>query len=288
LTTLVSHPSSSPAQQARASLGARLREIRVDSGLSGRDLARRTGWHESKVSRIEHARQAPSSDEIRMWCEHCGAPEQIPDLVESLRIVEGMWVEWRRLERTGMRRQQESHVPLYKRTRQFRIYEAGIVPGLFQTKAYATSTMAKIIEFSGIPDDLEDAVAARVARQRVVYSKDHRFGVVLEEAALHARIGSVEMMVEQLRHLIEIATLPNVSLGIIPPDIDRRMWASPGFWIFDDTQVLVETPTAELTITQPREISVYLRTFAEYAAMAVYGAAARSLITAALEGFVDR
>ena len=66
------------------------------------------------------------------------------------------------------------------------------------------------------------------------------------------------------------------------------MWASPGFWIFDDERVLVETPTAELTITQPREIAVYARTFAELAAMAVYGSAARSLITAAIEACEDR
>ena len=279
----MSRSPSSPAQQARESLGARLREIRVDAGLSGRDLARQTGWHESKISRIEHARQAPSADEIRVWCERCEAQRQIPDLVESLRIVEGMWVEWRRRMRTGMRRIQESYLPLYERTRQFRIYEPGTLPGLFQTEAYAAARLARVIEFSGIPDDLDEAVAARLARQRVLRSGDHRFGVVLEVAALHGRIGSAEMMVEQLQHLIEVAALPNVSLGIVPPDIDRRMWSSPGFWIFDEARVLVETPTAELTITQPREISVYLRTFSELAAMAVYGSTARSLIAAAIE-----
>ncbi len=218
-----------------------------------------------------------------MWCERCEAQRQIPDLVESLRIVEGMWVEWRRRMRTGMRRIQESYLPLYERTRQFRIYEPGTLPGLFQTEAYAAARLARVIEFSGIPDDLDEAVAARLARQRVLRSGDHRFGVVLEVAALHGRIGSAEMMVEQLQHLIEVAALPNVSLGIVPPDIDRRMWSSPGFWIFDEARVLVETPTAELTITQPREISVYLRTFSELAAMAVYGSTARSLIAAAIE-----
>jgi transcriptional regulator with XRE-family HTH domain len=207
--------SPSPTvQQAREALGARLREIRVDAGLTGKDLARRSGWHSSKVSKIEYARQAPSLADIHAWCEHCGAGEQVPDLVESLRAVEGMWVEWRRLERTSMRRLQESYLPLYERTRQFRIYEAGIMPGLLQTEAYATATLARIIEFSGVPDDLVAAVAARIDRQRVLRSGDHRFGVVLEEAALHVRIGSTEMMIGQLRYLIDIAALPNVSLGI--------------------------------------------------------------------------
>jgi hypothetical protein len=283
----VTHPPTSAAQQALEALGVRLREIRVDAGLSARALARRTGWHESKVSRIEHAGQRPSPEDISAWCAHCGAADQVMDLVESLRIVEGMWIEWRRRVRTGMRRLQESYLPLYERTRRFRIYEPGAIPGLFQTEAYATALMGRIIEFIGIPNDLEEAVAARMHRQRVVRSGDHTFSVVVEEAALHARIGTAEMMVGQLGQLITVAALPNVSFGIVPPDIERTMWSSPGFWIFDEERVIIETPTAELTVTQPREVALYGRTFSELASMAVYGAAARALIMATIE-ILDR
>jgi len=100
---------------------------------------------------------------------------------------------------------------LYEWTRQFRIYAPGVVPGLFQTADYAAARMAKIIEFSGIPNDLDEAVTARMDRQRVLYSGSHTFAVVLEAAALHARIGSVEMMVGQLGHLINVAASPRVS-----------------------------------------------------------------------------
>jgi hypothetical protein len=241
------------------------------------------GRHPSKVSRIEHGKSIPSTNDIRAWCEHCGSGNQEADLVASLRAVEGMYVEWRRLERTGMRRVQEASVPLYWRTRRFRIYESGVIPGLFQTPAYATARMARIIAFSGIPNDLEDAVAARMDRQRVLYSGDHRFTVVLEEWTLRSRLGSVEMMAGQLGHLINVASLPSVSLGIIPMNAERVMWAAPGFWIFDDDCAHVETPTALLTVTQPREISAYVRTFVELASTAVHGAAARSLITAAID-----
>jgi len=268
--------------EARAALAVRLREVRITAGLSALDLARRAGWHKSKVSKIEHARQAPSVADINAWCEHAGAADQVDDLVASLHAVEGMWVEWRRLERTGLRRLQESHVPLYERTRQFRIYEAGVIPGLFQTVEYATARMRRIIDFSGTPNDLEQAVQARMDRQRVVYAGNHTFAVVLEEAALYARLGDREMMAGQLGQLITVSSLPRVSLGIIPRDADRTMWSSPGFWIFDDERVHVETPTAKLTITQPREIAVYARTFAELASMAAIGPAARRLITDAI------
>jgi hypothetical protein len=63
------------------------------------------------------------------------------------------------------------------------------------------------------------------------------------------------------------------------------MWSSPGFWIFDESRVLIETPAAELAITQPREIAVYMRTFAELAAMAAYGNQARELINLAIADF---
>lgn len=281
------HAPTPAIGEARAALAARLREIRITSGLLANDLAGRAGWHKSKISKIEHARQVPTVEDITVWCEHTGAADQVSDLVASLHAVEGMWVEWRRLESTGMRRLQDSYVPLFERTRQFRIYEAGVIPGLFQTVEYATARMRRIIEFSGIPDDLEQAVQARMDRQSVVHSGDHTFAVVLEEAALYSRIGDREMMAGQLGRLIAVSALPRVSIAVIPRDADRTMWSSPGFWIYDDERVLVETPTAQLTITQPREIAVYARTFAELASMAAIGSAARRLITdaiTALEG----
>jgi transcriptional regulator with XRE-family HTH domain len=267
---------------ARTALADRLREIRVDAGLTASDLAARTGWQLSKVSKIEHARQTPTVADIRLWCAHVGATDQIPDLVASLHAVEGMWVEWRRLEGTGLRRLQESYMPLFERTRQVRIYEASVIPSLFQTAGYATARMRRIVEFTGIPDDVDQAVQARMDRQRVVRHGERTFAVVLEEAALYARIGDTEMMAGQLGRLLTVSTWPQVSLGIIPRTIDRTMWASPGFWIYDDDRVLVETPTAQLTITQPREIQIYVRTFAELASMALLGPAARTMIADAV------
>jgi Helix-turn-helix domain len=98
-------------------------------------VAQAAGWHESKCSRIEHARSTPSPADIRTWCAICGVPDQAADLTAALRSIESMYVEWRRMIRAGMRRLQEAPLPLYERTRQFRIYEPGVIPGLFQTDA---------------------------------------------------------------------------------------------------------------------------------------------------------
>ncbi len=277
-------PSSSSAWQARQTLGARLSELRQDAGLTGRALARLCGWHESKVSRVEHAKTTPSADDIRAWCQHCGAPDQVDDLVAFLRSVEGMFVEWRRMEQTGLRHAQESVLPLWERTRLFRAYSSWIIPGAVQTTGYTRAVLRAIAERRELPDDVEDAVAVRADRLRLLREGDHRFVVLIEESVLRNVIGGAEVMAAQLGHLITVASVPSVSLGIIPMGLDRdAVWPVEAFWIYDDKRVNVELVSGWLTITQPREIAMYARTFAGLAELAVHGAHARKLITAAID-----
>jgi transcriptional regulator with XRE-family HTH domain len=264
-------------------MGFRLRELRTDAHLSGRDLGRLAGWHSSKVSKIEYGKQVPTEDDILAWCLHCGITDQAPDLIESLRTIDEMYTEWRRVEQSGMRHHQVSAVPLYERTGRFRIYEPSLVPGLFQTREYALALMQAVIAFRGIPDDAFEAVAARMERQRVVREGGRRFAVLLEEQALRTRIGGVEVMAGQLGQLLTLGSLANISLGIIPANADRVMWPTVGFWIFDESRVLVETTSAELAVTQPREIGIYAKAFTELSGLAVTGSPARALITSAID-----
>jgi hypothetical protein len=112
---------------------------------------------------------------------------------------------------------------------------------------------------------------------------DHRFAVLLEESVLHYRIGDTDTMAGQLGHLLTVASLPSVSLGIIPVNADRSaLWPVEGFFLYDADQVNVELVSGHLTITQPRDIAMYQDVFAQLAAQAVHGAAARKLITAAI------
>jgi len=112
--------------------------------LTGRALALLCGWHESKVSRIEHALTAPSPDDIRAWCEHCNAPGETDELITFLHSVEDMFVEWRRMERTGLKRAQEAVLPLWEKTRVFRAYSSWLIPGAVQTAAYTKAVLRAI------------------------------------------------------------------------------------------------------------------------------------------------
>ncbi len=230
-----------------------------------------------------NAKTPPSADDIRAWCQACGAEDQTEDLIASLRTAEGMWVNWRRMERAGLKQAQEARLPLYQRTRRFRSYSSWLVPGMIQTQPYTTAALQAIQRRRGLVDDVADAVAARMERQRVLYEGDRRFAFLVEESVLRAGIGGAEVMSGQLGHLISIASLPNVSLGVVPMRPDRERWPAEGFWIYDTAQVNVELISGYLTITQPSEVAMYAETFAELAALAVYGAAARALITSALD-----
>lgn len=230
-----------------------------------------------------NARTPPSADDIRAWCEACGTEEQTEDLIAMLRTAEGMWVGWRRMERAGLRQAQEARLPLYQRTRRFRSYSSWLVPGMIQTEPYTTAALRAIQRRRGLVDDVAEAVSVRMERQRVLYEGDRRFAFLVEESVLRAGIGGADVMSGQLGHLISIASLPNVSLGVVPMTPDRERWPAEGFWIYDVAQVNVELISGYLTITQPSEVAMYAETFAELAALAVHGTPARALITSALD-----
>jgi transcriptional regulator with XRE-family HTH domain len=277
-------PSSS-VRQAREALAQRLRDIRIEAGLSARAIAQAAGWHESKCSRIEHARTAPSADDIRAWCAACDAESEIPDLLASLRAADSAYTEWRRLQVTGLKHLQQSYVPLYERTRRFRGYQPAVVPGMLQTPGYAAALLGSIAAAHRAPDDSREASQARVDRQRLLYKGGKEFTFLIEEPVLRCRIGDNDVMAGQLRHLADALSLPSVSLGVIPARAHRRMWPLEGFLIFDDATVQVELLSARVTMTQPGEIDLYVRAFTEMGQMAVYGRHARELICAALASF---
>ncbi|MFC1416392.1 helix-turn-helix domain-containing protein [Streptacidiphilus cavernicola] len=276
--------SSSSVTRAREALGQRLREIRKDSGLTARALAELCSWHESKCSRIEHGRVTPSDADLRAWALNCGVAGQAADLIATARGIDGMYVEWRRMESSGLKRAQESVLPLWERTRRFRAYSSWLIPGPLQTRPYIEALLSAIRDRREVPDDLDAAVQVRIDKQQILRRGGHRFALLLEESVLRHRIGTEAAMAEQLGHLLSVASLPAVSLGIVPFAADRSaLWPVEDFWIFDDTQVNVELVSAYLTISQPHEIRMYVDTFAALSRQAVFGGDARRLIGGAIQ-----
>jgi transcriptional regulator with XRE-family HTH domain len=277
---------STQVQEALQALGARLRGFRKDAGFaSGRAFARATSWQESKVSRIENGKQRPSEDDIRVWCETTGQGDQLGDLVAIVRHVDELWLEWRRQLQTGVEKRQRQAIPVYAKTKVFRIWHPTLIWGTLQTADYAAEVFQQGVSYYEIPNDTEAAVAKRLERQQYLYQGERIFNVLLGEQALYTNFGGPEVMKGQLDRLLAVMRLPRLSLGIVPKSAPTLIWPGNAFSMFDSRLVLVETYSAEFSVSQPREIELYTKAFALLKQSAVYGTAVRDLISTAIQHY---
>ncbi|MQY03440.1 helix-turn-helix domain-containing protein [Actinomadura macrotermitis] len=281
---------SDSAAAAKKAFGIRLRDIRLDAGLNGQELAARSGMRNTKISRLEHARQSPSEDDVRKWCDACGVPHLIPELIAVLREIEQMWVEYRREMRAGQIHIQSRSTPLYESTELLRAYEANMVPGILQTRAYTVAVLTASARLHGTPlTDVEAAADARLSRQHLVTAGSGRnnYSFVIEHGVLEHGFGGAGVMEEQLTFLLRVMHLPNVALGLIPPWGERTVRAGEGFYLFDEQLVRSEMWTGGFRTRRPEELAFFVKLFARLRDMAVYGDAARALIEAARSSYAQ-
>lgn len=91
-------------------------------------------------------------------------------------------------------------------------YQAQLVYGLLQTEGYARAVLA-----TGMPDDLDGLLAARMERQRILERERPPLAwVVLDEAVLHRPIGGHEVMRTQLKRLLEFSTNRWMRIQVLP------------------------------------------------------------------------
>ncbi|WP_052183619.1 MULTISPECIES: helix-turn-helix transcriptional regulator [unclassified Streptomyces] len=269
--------------EARDALGKRLRELRSAAGLSGRQLAESLSWPPSKVSKLENGRQTPTDDDIRSWTEVTNSEGETEALLASLHTLEVQHAEWQRQLRVGLKPHQQEIADLDAKTRLFRAFESTFIPGLLQTAEYARYRFAQSITVFRVRNDIDEAVAARVQRQDILYRPDKRFHFVLTEATLRYRLCPPEIMLGQLDRLVSLTALPNVKLGIIGFETAYVVAPAHGFWILDSDRVMVETFSAELNLAQPQELTLYSGIFDNLAAVASYGRSARAIINRVID-----
>ncbi|WP_327112558.1 helix-turn-helix domain-containing protein [Nocardia sp. NBC_01730] len=91
------------------------------------------------------------------------------------------------------------------------------VPGLLQTDDYARALIGAFL-YDGSAEEIEQRVRVRRSRQVVVTRKASPVDLqlLLDESALHRMVGGPKVMAEQLRHLADVSTRPNVTLRIHP------------------------------------------------------------------------
>lgn len=274
----------------RATLASRLRELREDAGLSTTRLAVELGWSQSKVSKIENRRTKPSVDDVRAWSAATGAPADIAaELMNAAESIQVASIIWDRTLSGGRAAHQRSIGRTLAEAARMQIFQHAAVPGLLQTAEYARSVLA-LADVFGVGDTAR-AAAARVERQAALYEKGRQFDFLISEAALRFRPVPSDALAAQYDKILSVATLPGVSVAILPTGARPSAVHAHPFVIYtlpDDSRfVTIETYTRELTLTDPEEISVYSRVYDSLLADSVTGEQARRLLSAMRAEAVD-
>ncbi len=270
------------ADEAASILAARLRQLLAESSLNTVSLAAAVGWAKSKVSKIQNGVQIPTERDIRVWCTATGNPESVPDLIAAVRNIDDLYIQWRRIEQTGLRRVQESFNPQYEGTSEFRIFQHSPIPSLLQTPAYAKAHLTSIMEFREVPNDVDAATEERLKLQQHLADGTKRFSFVVSEAALYAPMLGEEGMREQLDRLLYfVGGQVNVSLGVLPLRAPRTVWPWEGFWVYDADEVRPDLVAGQIRNRQPADVAHYLKTFEHLVEASAYGRTAQNLIEAA-------
>ncbi len=200
----------------RKRLGAELRRIRREAGLTGADLALRLDWSESKVSRIETARIGLSLDDARRFVDSIALDgeqcERFLALAEDAANTHGWWNAYRNVITTEQRMVADVEAGAAK----IAAYMPLAIPGLLQTADYARGVLQWYGEIGVGPSDIDAAVTIRMARQQVLREEQFTYDVLLDQAALRRNVVSAGFMRQQLCHLQEMSEQPGVRIRLLP------------------------------------------------------------------------
>lgn len=188
-------PSASPLDY----FGAELRRLREAADLNQKQLGAIVFCTGSLIGQIETAKKVPTrefTERVDMALGTEGALGRLLGLV--LRSQLPHWFQ--------------QYAEMEARASYISTYQAQMVYGLLQTEEYARAVLA-----TGVPSKLDDLVAARMERQRILKRECPPLTlVVLDEAALHRPIGGDEVMRNQLAHLLSFLDRRWVRIQVLP------------------------------------------------------------------------
>ncbi|MFD6980035.1 Scr1 family TA system antitoxin-like transcriptional regulator [Streptomyces sp. NPDC059956] len=188
-------PSASPLDY----YGYELRRLREAAGLKQQQLGDIIFCTASLIGQVETTKKVPTRD-------------------FSERLDAALGTDWHfsRLVGLVLRSQLPSWFQAYAemevRATHISSFQPQLVYGLLQTEAYARAVLQ-----AGWGEKLDEAVAARMERQRILQrERPPLVWVVLDEAVLHRPFGGREIMREQLDRLLEFQFRREVGIQILP------------------------------------------------------------------------
>lgn len=196
-------------------LGAQLRRLREQAGVSRDDAGYHIRASGSKISRLELGRvsfkERDVSDLLDLYRIDPETKQQLLQLTAEANATP-WWQRYREVVPDWF----QVYVGLEEAASLIRVYEVQFVPGLLQTEEYAR---AVVMQGSPnlAPEEVESRVAVRMGRQKLFARENPpRLWAVVDEAALRRPMGSPEVLVGQVKRLIDAISEPNITLQIMP------------------------------------------------------------------------
>ncbi len=246
-------------------------------------MARRLGWQQTRVSKLELGAQLPSDEDLDAWVVATGADSGVrAELAELLTQARIEHREWGADYRSGRIAASQAEIrQLETKARVIREYQPSMLPSIIQTPAYAREMLLAPggpVLVGATPEGVEANIAERVKRQALLYEPGREVQIVLGQAALMVRFWSVDTLIGQLDRLVVLAGLAAVDLRVLSIEAPSPILPLGGFSIHDDQTLWFETLTRELRTTDPEEIQVHTTAFEAAREAAAAGPAAVALI----------
>jgi hypothetical protein len=197
-------------------IGARLRRLRIDKGVTREAAGEAIRASEWKIHRLENGQVGFKERDILDLLALYGVrdPDETAAIVSLAREanVPGWWHQFGDVLPPWFR----AYVDLESAARLIRTYEGQLVPGLLQTDDYVHAVM-RGAQLEVSTEETDRRIALRMKRQEVLTRRDGpRLWAVVDEAALRRQVGSPKVMRAQIERLIDATELPNVILQVLP------------------------------------------------------------------------
>ncbi|MFJ8308306.1 MULTISPECIES: helix-turn-helix domain-containing protein [unclassified Streptomyces] len=268
----------------KAQLGAALRALREASGKEAKAVARSALMSPSKLSKIENANLLPSATDVERILTALGVSDAIKaEYTEAVRAATTEATAWRLLKRAGIHTGQQAAQALEAQMAVLRLFQPALVPGLLQTPEYIRAVLQR---HDLSEDALTRTIGGRLERQNVMFDSTKKLRFVITEPVLRWRIVPPQMMAAQLDRIVSMSRLAHVDIRVVPLSAPQTDIANHAFVIRDDRMVTVETVHAEIVVTDPQDVEMYVRKFKGFEQSALSGDGMRSLVEGIRDGFL--
>jgi transcriptional regulator with XRE-family HTH domain len=201
---------------ARMLVGAQLRRLRQLAGISREAAGEAIRASDSKISRLELGRtgfkQRDVADLLSLYGMTDDAERQALLALARQASAPGWWHRYDDVVPAWY----EPYIGLEQAASVIRVYEVQFVPDLLQTPDY-TRAFVRLREPEANSEQIEQRVGLWRGRQEILgRPRPPHLWVVIDETALRRPVGGRAVMRAQIRHLIETATLPYVTVQVLP------------------------------------------------------------------------